>query len=742
MARLPRLGAVAVLAVVSLALTGGTAVGAGSMPTQSPVSAPRILGADSGVAVPGHYVVKLKDDASVTERGIPATARQMAGRYGAKVGDVWQQALHGFSTTMSADQAQKLAADPDVAWVQQQQPYHVEGSQSKPSEITTGVWGIDRLDQRQQPLNGAYHYQDSAGAGVHVYVIDTGIHKDNTDFGGRASYGPNFVTTEAPAHANSDDCEGHGTGVAGLIGGAKYGVAKAAQLVAVRVFDCHGNLPDEAPLLNAINWVLANAVRPAVINMSLGARCVDEDTHEETPCPVGAVQDIITAEQAAINAGIPVITAAGNALPGKSAINACTDPVSAAGGTINVGAVNADDSYWTSSDFGGCVDIWAPGTNLQTDSFESNSAAHTDSGTSFAAPLVSGAVAMLLGTGQFASVPPNQLAAQVAAQIDANATLGQITGLPDELSPNKILYAPPTAEGSSVALAKTSTGALMAFGTNSAGNMFFTTQTAPNALSWNKWLQSGSSGWLSVALDANADQRVQMIALTNSDQVWQRQQTAKGANGFNSLSQLTGLLRSSAIARNQNGQLEVLGVNRQGAAFYSTQTSAGASTFSAFAPFTGAVLPLFTSIAAETDANNLIEVFAVDTHGNVWQTKQTSVNANTWSAFAPMAATTPARLVSEVAVARDGNNKLDLIATDASGAVYQRSQTAAGSATWTGWTQIGTAAIMHLAAETGANGDVTLLTVDSTGSIFQMDQESPGSTSYDGFIEVDGGLRP
>jgi subtilisin family serine protease len=744
MQRLSRLGALAVLAVSSLLAATGTAAGA---PAPA-VSAPRILGAGSGDAVAGQYIVSLKNNAWVTEQGVRAAAESLAHAHQGEVKNVWQEALHGFAARLSASQAQRLAADPNVAWVQQEQPYRLEGTQTSPS-VGTHAWGLDRLDQRKQPLNGTYHFKgsaSSAGAGVHVYILDSGINAGNTDFGGRVTLGPNYVTSETPAHSDSSDCDGHGTAVAGVAAGNAYGVAKGAQLVAVRVGACDGSIESDVPIVNAINYVITQGIRPAVINLSLGKHCVD-GSGQRVPCPEGTAQSIVAAEQSAIQQGIPVVTSAGEAEAGEPALDACGEPVGSAGGTINVGALNSNDSYASYSDFGGCVDIWAPGTDIQSDSWESPTATRTETGTSFAAPYVTGAVAVLLGTGQFAGVPANQLVAQVAAQIDANATLGQITGLPDGLSANKILYVPPTFEGSSVALAKTQaapgqpTGALRAFGTNAAGNMFTTTQIVPNSVTWNAWTQSVNTNWLSVAADANADGRVQSMALTGSDQVWQRQQKAVGSSSFLGLSQISGALRSIAIARNQNGLMVGLGVNRAGIAFFNAQTAAGAETWGGtWTPFTGSTLPIFTSIAAETDSDNIVEAFAVDTHGRVWRAAQAGPNATTWSPFTQL--TDPAGLlVSEVAVARESTGALDLIATDASSTVYQRSQSAP-SASWTNWSTIGSAAIMHLAAETDASGTVAVLTVDASGAVFQMDQSSLGSSRYSGFIPLEGQLRP
>jgi tectonin-like protein len=332
-------------------------------------------------------------------------------------------------------------------------------------------------------------------------------------------------------------------------------------------------------------------------------------------------------------------------------------------------------------------------------------------------------------------------AAEVAAQIDANATQGEIFGFPDGLSPNKLLYSPPALEGSSVALARTGAGVLEALGTNTDGNMFFTRQSTQNANSWNAWTPSKDPGWLSVGMDTNADGRAQILALKNvSNEVWQRQQFTATGTAFTGLSQLSGLLQSVAVAPNQNGVLELLGVNKQGQAFYATQTAAGASTFSDWTQFTGAV-PLFASIAAERDATNLIKVFALDTHGNIWTNQQTTINTNTWTGFTQLSIAN-SRRPSEIAVARDSNNTLDLIAVDAQG-MWQSTQTTAGASTWTTWANINTNPhLTHLAAETNTNGTVQVLTVDSTGNIWSSAQTAPGLAVYNPWLPVTGALRP
>ena len=267
-----------VAAILALGLLPSllVAVPGSASPASAPVAEGVVAGADSPDAVPGRYIVTLK--AGVT--GLGATAQGMvAGRV------TGGGTTSAFTANLSAQDARRLAADPSVGIVEQDRIVRVEATQKNP------VWGLDRIDQRSIKGSKSYTPMDD-GSSVHAYIIDTGIRIGNKQFGGRASYGYDFADGDTAAN----DCDGHGTHVAGTVGGATYGVAKRVKLVAVRVLDCTGAglLSD---VIDGVNWVTANAVKPAVANMSLGS---------------GYSASLEYAVQTGIDSGITYVVAAGN----------------------------------------------------------------------------------------------------------------------------------------------------------------------------------------------------------------------------------------------------------------------------------------------------------------------------------------------------------------------------------------------------------------------------------------------
>jgi subtilisin family serine protease len=375
-----------------------------------------ILGADSPNAIAGSYIVVFKDG-RMAPSAVSNLAASLARQHGGNVAATFNSALRGFSATMSAAQARWLAANPAVAYIEQDQLYTIADTQTNPPS-----WGLDRIDQRNLPLNNAYTYPNTA-ANVHAYIIDTGVRTTHTTFGGRASHGRDTVSEDN----DSTDCHGHGTHVAGTVGGSQYGVAKAVQIVGVRVLSCSGS-GTTTDIVQGVDWVTANAIKPAVANMSLGG---------------GINSSIDNAVANSIASGITYAIAAGN-----SNANACNFSPARVGAAITAGATTSSDSRASFSNFGSCLDIFAPGQGITSAWHTSTTATNTISGTSMASPHVAGVAALIL------SANPTWSPAQVRDKMVADATTG-VVGNVGSGSPNRLLFvdnggSPPPPPGSTV----------------------------------------------------------------------------------------------------------------------------------------------------------------------------------------------------------------------------------------------------------------------------------------------------
>ncbi len=346
----------------------------------------------AGDVIPGSYIVVVKDGSD------PAA---VADARGANAKHVYRQALNGFSAKLSDAQVAKLRASKKVAYVEQDRV--VTASATQNMDGNGDPWGLDRIDQTSLPLSGTYTYNTTA-PGVTAYVIDTGIATAHSEFGGRAS------NVYDALGGNGQDCNGHGTHVAGTIGGSTYGVAKGVQLRGVRVLGCDGS-GSTSGIISALNWVRANAAKPAVANMSLGG---------------GYSSALNTAATNLAGSGVFLAVAAGN-----EDQDACNVSPASASGTYTAAASDRDDVRAYFSNYGGCVDGYAPGVDIKSSWLGGGT--NTISGTSMASPHVAGVGALYKGANGDASSPT------IVNWINSNATPGVISGNPSG-TPNRVLY--------------------------------------------------------------------------------------------------------------------------------------------------------------------------------------------------------------------------------------------------------------------------------------------------------------
>jgi subtilisin family serine protease len=392
-----RLRFVSLLSVAAIALTLTSGQAQQGPPVESAPQDAAKFRRKGPRAIPNRYIVVLDQDAAGAAGDVTIAARltrDVLQGFGRVPDHVYSKALNGFSAELTEAEAIAISEDPRVAFVEEDSVMETQVTQTNPP------WGLDRIGQRALPLNNGYGYT-TTGAGVNVYVIDTGIRLTHTQFGGRA-----FAAFDAFG-GNAVDCNGHGTHVAGTIGGVTYGVAKSVRLFAVRVLSCSGS-GSTSGVIAGVDWVTSNSIHPAVANMSLGG---------------GASTALDNAVRNSIASGVTYAIAAGN-----SNANAANFSPARVTDAITVGSSTRTDARSSFSNFGSVVDIYAPGSSILSAYASSNTATATLSGTSMATPHVAGVAARILQTS------PNASPATVRNELVNPATTGVPTGVPSGTS--------------------------------------------------------------------------------------------------------------------------------------------------------------------------------------------------------------------------------------------------------------------------------------------------------------------
>ncbi len=373
-------------------------------PSQQSAMPPRAttLVADDG-SIPGNYIVVANWSTS---------APSLAAEYGLSPRHVYSELLNGFSAAIPDDVAQALATDPRVLKISVQRQF----SKVETVTQTSATWGLDRIDQRALPMDSLYRY-NFTGAGVNAYIIDTGIRYSHSEFEGRATQGFDAFAADPTdpllGYDGSGDCDGHGTHVAGTVGGRTWGVAKQVRLFGVRVLNCAGYGSD-ADVIAGMDWVAKNATLPATANMSLG-----DVIPTKTLGTNGPVDDAV---KALVASGVTLAVAAGNGWGnGTVGADACMFPISNVPEAITVAASTRTDTRTTWTNYGACIDIFAPGATIRSATFDNDNSSGTKSGTSMAAPHVAGAAALILQ--QAPGATPAQVRDILVSQATQNIVL-------------------------------------------------------------------------------------------------------------------------------------------------------------------------------------------------------------------------------------------------------------------------------------------------------------------------------
>jgi subtilisin family serine protease len=666
-------------------------------------------------AVADQYLVVFRDE-RVRGEDVDRVAAEVSLQHGAEVQSKWRHALRGFGARMTAGEARALAQDPRVAFVEEDSGGHGDAT----IEVNP-TWGLDRIDQHYRPLNQAYLY-NGTGAGVNVYVVDSGIRTTHAEFEGRA-FGGSLGFTAYNDGWDTNDCYGHGTHVAGTIGGRTFGVAKSARLFSVRVLDCNNNTTVQTtmgpvaswqPLIDGINWVIANHVSPAVANMSLsGSQSATVDT---------AVRNLIAA-------GVTVVVAAGNKNLDASGFSPAD--VTAA---IVVGASDSTDgralfgsTVNPGSNYGRYLDLFAPGQDVTSaypidlnTGLRSDTATAIMSGTSMAAPHVAGAAALYLA-GHPAADPR-----QVSIALTANATSGVLatagTNAIGAGSPNLLLFesfiaavhvADVTADGFIDAFALSDTAASL----DSA------------AYNWQPRQELGSApcaGRRNTLIgDVNGDRLADVVCI-NDNNIIVSLSAGSLSTGFSlraPVPWLSGAIdgdRATLLADvNRDGRADVIAVNYASGVWVSLSTGSGFA-----APRQWAVPPRssFTgqpgywgtrgTFMADVNGDGQADIVAINDQ-SVTVALSTGTSFNPFQMWAPNFSVFGERATAVADV--DGDGRADLVGVNSIG-TWVALSTGSGFALpqpWAGFSIYGT--VDTVVADLNGDGMADLVAVDASG---------------------------
>jgi subtilisin family serine protease len=674
-----RVGTLVVAAALAMAALPAAAHAA---PLTPAAPAGKLVTRPAASAIADSYIVVFKDRPSIRTKGrVAKTARELAARHRGQLRHTYGSAVRGFSVTLSEANARELAADPRVAFVEQDGRVRVSATQ------TNAEWGLDRIDQRALPLNGGYRYGPPTN-NVSAYLIDTGILTTHTEFGGRARHGFDFVDGDGDA----TDCHGHGTHVAGTLGGATFGVAKDVTLYSLRVFDCTGT-GTWAGVISAVDWVTANATKPAVANMSLS----------------GGPSDALDAAVArSVAAGITYVVAAGN-----DNADACGTSPARVPGAITVGATTSTDSRASYSNYGACLDMFAPGSSVTSASSTGTSARATRSGTSMAAPHVAGAAALYLGANPLATP------VEVAGALARAATRDIVTN-PGAASPNMLLYvdgsASPSALRAAPALTSTNGGLDLFWGEGNANAVRH--QRYRNG-SWRTPTSLGGVWATGPGAAAEAKTgKVVVAAVKANGTVWIRSLSAGTWSAWSSLGGRTSGASQPAVASLGAGAFAVVIRGSGDAAFarflrggkWGPWTSLGGTLSS---PPAAAGLPGGSLLVAAVGADSSVSVKTVSAGGA----------QSPWSSAGGGTTTTPGLAVDSAS----GTWNLFLRGSD--GAARHRAYDPA-SASWNAWSSLGGTLSSGPGAAASGVGRLDIVGFGADGRLMQ---NSASAGAWSGF---------